>query len=444
MQTYTIDTPDGHSYDIEAENDQQAQSAINSYLPSEPSVVNNIVPDIKQMLSGIGGTIKEGAFDMPMRALSSGVQVAGGVPYAQTPSGQRDTELVKNAPEQATQMVRPVTHPIDYFQEHPVQQSLNALGAGMLAAKGAGAALNAVPFTENMVPTLQRIANNQTLKGFGGTMGQLKQMEESGGRQALDEAAQFARSKGLSDVFTTDIGRGQMFDKLLESSGKKVGSLREQAGTTTPDIVNKVLANPKANIDEYLGEGLASGELPQVDKAIADIQRIAGPNPTHAKLAEAATYINKQAAGNKLYQPVTAATDVANALSDENNQQIAQALGPDKAQQYLAALDEQKKLHPLEHLQARGELRQAGGRGGIGLQMVQKLADEFGYRLSAKTAATVHDALAGNLGVTPKVLAANLAARSANPINAIGQNPAARQILLKVLQKLTGNQQEQP
>lgn len=419
MQTYNIETPDGASYRVEADNDQQAQSAINSYLPqqgfSPEKAMSNIIPDIKQLLTNLGGTVKEGALDMPMRALQSGVQVAGGVPYAQTPSGQKDTEFVKNTPEMAAQMARPVTHPIDYFQEHPVQQALNLLPFARLGVRGVGAALDAVPLTENVLPSLERVANNQTLKGFGGTMGQLKQMAQGrDGMEALDEAARYARKNGLADVFTTEIGRKKTLDNLLEQSGQKIGSLRKEAGTAPADLVKNLLSNPKANIDEYLGDGLASGELPKVDQALNDIQRIGGPNPTHANLADAATYINKQAAGNKLYQPMTAATDVANALSDENNQGIAQALGSDKAKQYVDALTEQQQLHPLEHLEQKGELRAAGGRGGIGLQMVQKLADEFGYRLSAKTAATVHDALVNNGTGTANVAVANNLARVAN------------------------------
>jgi hypothetical protein len=49
----------------------------------------------------------------------------------------------------------------------------------------------------------------------------------------------------------------------------------------------------------------------------------------------------------------------------------------------------------LEHLQERGELRNAGGRGGLGTRVVQAIADKFGYRMSAKMAGAIHDALSG-------------------------------------------------
>lgn len=380
-----------------------------TYLDGEPDFLEktskNIIPDIKQMIQGAGSTASNWA---PFIGGDVGSVLPGLV--------KQGAEMLSNPKATAIAVGRPIVHPLDYLQEHPVQQALNVLGAGQLAARGVGAALNAVPLTENIVPTIEQTANNQTLKGFGGTMGQLKQMEEVGGRQALDEAAQYARNKGLGDVFTTSLGRTKNLESLLKSTGEKLGSLRKEAGPASSNVIGDVLANPKANLNEYLGEGLASGELPMIDKAIADIQRIAGPNPTYADLANAATYINKQAAGNKLYQPVTAATDVANALSDVNNQGIAQTLGSEKAKQYVNTLAEQQKLHPLEHLQQRGELRQAGGRGGIGLQMVQKLADEFGYRTAAKMLATVHDSLVGkNSGLTNTALASNAIGITSNP-----------------------------
>lgn len=307
-------------------------------------------------------------------------------PYTGPLPGVASQDEVRNEPG-----LLDVSIPDAQFAQGAAQ--LGGLGA-RLAAKPVGALLDAIPATENMVPTVGRIANNQTLKGYGGTMGQLRQMAEGrGGREALDEAAQFSRDKGLSDVWSTNIGREKNLEGLLESSGEKIGALRNEAGAADKGIINRVISNPK--IDKYLGEGSASKELGGVDTALNDIKEIGGSDPTHSSLAEAATYINKNAAGNKLYQPVNAETDVANILSRENNADIAQKLGSDKAQQYVEALGDQTKLHPLKHLQDRGELREMGGRGGLGVRAVQAIADSFGYRLSAKGAALLHDLLAG-------------------------------------------------
>lgn len=271
--------------------------------------------------------------------------------------------------------------------------AIGKLGVG-LVAKGAGAALNAIPATENFIPSVERVANNQTLKSLGGTMGQLGQMEKGrGGREALDTAAKYARDKGLTDVFSTGIGREKQLEAMKKASGETIGSLREEAGKAPADIESKVLDNPE--ISKYLGKGSYSKELPAVDTALEDIKEVGGAEPTHKSLADAATFINKNAAGAKMYQPVNAATDVANALSKENNSGIVQTLGADKGKQYLDALEEQTRLHPLEHLQQRGELREAGGRGGLGTRVIQEIADRMGYRLTAKSAAKMADMLKG-------------------------------------------------
>jgi hypothetical protein len=94
--------------------------------------VSNIIPDLGETATGIGSAIKEGAYDMPKRALETGLEMSAGKPYAETPSGKKDVELVEHAPEQAAAMARPITHPIDYFSEHPVQQTLNLMGAAEL------------------------------------------------------------------------------------------------------------------------------------------------------------------------------------------------------------------------------------------------------------------------------------------------------------------------
>lgn len=228
-------------------------------------------------------------------------------------------------------------------------------------------------------------------------MSQIGQMAKGrGGREALDRAAEYGLDNGLGDVFSTSIGREKTLEGLLEESGKKAGNLRDEAGLAPPGILNDVVKDPR--IDKYLGSGSASKELGGVDTALNDIREISGENPTHSGIADAATYINKNAAGNKMYQPVNAETDVANIASDLNNRGIVQSLGADKGKQYLKALEDQTVLHPLKHLSDKGELREAGSRGpGLGAHVVQEIADRFGYRMSTKMASAIHDALSGKM-----------------------------------------------
>lgn len=241
--------------------------------------------------------------------------------------------------------------------EQKLLNNINAAGAGFELPRAAAAL--AKPVAEFAAPQLERIARNQTLKSMGGSLRQIREMAKKGG---LDEAAKFAREKGLTDVFSTSLGRENKLEALEQAAGSKLGALRAEGGAsplTQADLEAKVMADPK--MAKYLGEGLQAGQARDVPKALADIQRVSGANPTFASRAEAATELNQSAAGNKLYQPTSATTDVANILSRENNQGLASALGPEKAAQEAAARSEFSHLQPLKHLQEHGELREISG-----------------------------------------------------------------------------------
>lgn len=237
------------------------------------------------------------------------------------------------------------------------------------------------------VPQLERLGRNQTMKGLGGSMSQIRQMATKGD---MDAAAKFANEKGLNDFFSTSLGRENLLKKLESDAGSKLGALRDQAGTALnlnpAELKEKVMGDPR--MAKYLGEGLQSGEASDIPKALADVSRIGGEAPSHADLAKAATELNQSAAGSKLYQPTNATTDVANILSRENNAGIASSLGPEKAAEYDAARNDYSQIEPLKHLQERGELREMAGRshGGMFQSVKQGASDLVGYRGMAKTA----------------------------------------------------------
>lgn len=120
-------TPDPPQIDFTPDDAQEPLvSSELAFKDEQPkSLIQNILPDIKENIVGLGSMVKEGAYDMPMRALQTGLQLTSGTPYAQTPSGQQDVTLVQNAPEQVSQMLRPITHPIEYTKEHPISQAMN-------------------------------------------------------------------------------------------------------------------------------------------------------------------------------------------------------------------------------------------------------------------------------------------------------------------------------
>lgn len=441
----------------------------------------NILPDLEGLTQDLGGPLAQIGNAIP--GVAPLTTLAQQAPKAY--------QMATHPKETLKELARPVTDFKNYTQEHPVSQGLNMLGALGMARAGAaglGKGLNAVPLTENIVPTVERVANNQTLKSLSGSMGQIKQMAKSGqgGRGALDTAANYAREKGLTDIFSTSMGRDKILEGLKSSTGETIGALRKEAGPAPAGIPEKIAMELEA---KYGKGGLKSPQIRNVKRALEDVKRISGegqapelpvvdastikgepkavfaynqsdlsgaggpevsmykiggdhPNsgsqmtlpqlkeagipvvgrearsvgkwepldletpPTHAGYSKAATFLNEEAAANKLYQPQTAATDVANKLSRENNAGIVQSLGADKGKQYLDVLKEQQSIHPLEHLQQHGELKELRSGGPVGLDMglIQKLSDAAGYRLSAKTMGKIHELLSNEAALSGKEL----------------------------------------
>lgn len=228
----------------------------------------NIIPDI----AGIAGVVKEGAYDMPMRAMKTGAELSSGVPYSKTTSGALDAPFIENAPAMAKEMVRPVTHPVDYFQEHPVSQTINALGlVGSALPRGMGKAMEVTPGMKNIPEAIGRTADNQMLKSTGASMGQIRQT----GIPEARAAAKVARESGLGDIFSTEIGREKSLANLEKTTGQKIGALRKEAGPAPTGIPEKIAADLKA---KYGKGGVYSGEGGGLQKALSDVKRLGGEN----------------------------------------------------------------------------------------------------------------------------------------------------------------------
>jgi hypothetical protein len=196
----------------------------------------------------------------------------------------------------------------------------------------------------------------------------------------------------MGDVFSTEIGREKALANLDKTTGSAIGGFRQEAGTAPKDLLDKAITS----VSPKYASGVHAGERGALDKAIETVKGIVGENPTHADYAKAATALNDYATANKIYQPVTAATDLANAISRENNAGIGQSLGADKAAAYLKSLSDEKAYKTLEPFFQRGELREMAGRGGVrGVvqQVIQSLANKGGYRVSAKFMDALHDAM---------------------------------------------------
>lgn len=283
-------------------------------------------------------------------------------------------------------------------------------GLGKAALGGAGRTL-----AETVAPTLERSAGNNALRGLGASVGQVRQL----GPEVAREAGQYGLKNGLSDVFSSEIGREAKLKALQEATGKQIGALRQEAGAAPSGIADTIATklNPK------YAEGVYSGEKGGLEKALDEV-RNAGPN--HADLSKAATKLNNYAAGAKLTQPANAATDVANELSRTNNEGIVQSLGADKGKDYLQALEDMTKQKPLEAFMARGEAKEAAGRGSNTLYgaATGAVKDAFGNRLAAKAANLGAD-IAGAGGSALKALSSAIPASSSIGTNALQLTPSA-------------------
>lgn len=253
-----------------------------------------------------------------------------------------------------------------------------AKGAGGMALKGATKALG-----ETIVPTLERSAGNQALRSLGASVGQVRQM----GSEAAREAGKYGLDNGLVDVFSSEIGRDAKLKALTEATGSKIGDLRKAAGPTSPGMAEDL----SKQLTPKYSEGVYSGEKGALKKALQEVANTPG---THADMAKTATKLNDYASKTGLVQPTNAATDVANSLSRANNEGIVRSLGSDKGKEYLDTLQDFSKQKPIEQFMARGEAKEAAGRGSNTAygSVTGFIKNTVGHRAGAKLADSLAEA----------------------------------------------------
>lgn len=312
---------------------------------------------------------------------------------------------------------RSSAYPTQDMTDPSIDVAMMASGAGGLgkAALSGGKALLA----ETVVPTLKQATGNQSLRSLGASVGQVRQM----GVDEAREAGKYALDNGLVDVMSTDVGRQNKLKALLEMTGKKIGDLRGQAGAAPEDMAKKI----STELAPKYTAGVYSGEKGALKKAIDEVAKTPA---THADLSKTATNLNRYASENGLVQPTNAATDVANSLSRSNNEGIVQSLGADKGKQYLGALEDMSKQKPIEQFMARGEAKEAAGRGSNTMfgSVTGAIKDVAGHRLGAKlnnAGAEAGEWLAGKLPSAADGAGAMKAVAGSGAMSLLRSNPAA-------------------
>lgn len=278
-----------------------------------------------------------------------------------------------------------------------------AKAVGGLGLRAVGAGLDALPATENLVPTVGRLADNSLLKATGSTRGQIKQM----GAEAARTAAQEGRGIGLDNVFSTQIGREKALQNELGSTGKAIGEARTAAGSASYGIPEQIKADLES---KYNTGGTYSGEAGKLRKSLNDVQRMGGEGPmnppTHAGYAKASTFLNDAASKSGLAQPTNATTDVANRLSRLNNQGVVQSLGSEKGLDYLNNLQKMSNLSRLQPVQETGIARTMGSQGnsaggGLFRTLFNQIERPAALRATSKGLNAVHEGLTQTPNVVP-------------------------------------------
>lgn len=221
---------------------------------------------------------------------------------------------------------------------------------------------NMLPNTKNIVPSIGEASDEALIKSM---RGRVSGMNPADARIS----AQAGRSVGLDDIFSTSKGRREALKDAEDVVGGKIGATRKAAGNAPYGQEEAI----RQDIERQYGkDGVYN--MNAIKKPLADVGRLSGAGlntpPTYSGLADASTYLNHMAGSTGIKQADNAMTDVANANSRLNNQNMMADMSPQDAAKYQANLDRAGALYRLNPIQKAGEaktMNSAGGAGGGGL-----------------------------------------------------------------------------
>ena len=242
--------------------------------------------------------------------------------------------------------------------------------------------------TNNVADYVQHKSQMMALQQMGFTPGQGRNL----GRTAMEvnDAQRAIGQYGLdSGIVGPTNGLGGMVKRnaeLLNNAGEAVGKYRKLADSVGPayapgelkDLVQAKLG--PIYQEEVLSKPMPSGKHPPVS-----LEKVT----SHADAADLATAMNKEATvSTKMTQSPGHYTDLANTISEINNERIKTKLAPPDVAKYEQALREfgiNKKIGNALKYKTSGEVKRFGP-GSFTSNMVQKAMDEVGYRVGAKAA----------------------------------------------------------
>lgn len=195
-----------------------------------------------------------------------------------------------------------------------------------------------------------------------------------------------------NDIVGPNVTHNQMLRRhaqLLNDSGKAIENFRKEADAARVPVEHNVdvIQAIKEKLDPTYMQGGSGGTGKRA--YLQALQDVENSKPTFEGASEVATKLNANAnKAAKINQPHGPYTDVANTISQINNDRIKQILGPEKAAQYDTALKNYGVNKVIEQFLRRkvgGDVKRIGA-GSFTSNMIQKGMDEYGYRAGAKAA----------------------------------------------------------
>lgn len=245
------------------------------------------------------------------------------------------------------------------IQDTTVDDVMTVQGLGSLASLAAKGGANLL--AKNAPKYLDDIATKAFNSQMGATLKQGRQI----GEEAADDVAKYGYEHGYMNLLRGQEGAKDLAKQGLKETGKEI-SVARKAGGNVPrqEIVDRL----QSDIGSNLEKGVRRAEMPGYEMAVEEVSKL-GPKTTTSRMADKATFLNKYAKKNAdaLGQTKNPMTDVANSLSRMSNEIISQKLGPEKAAEYLAKLDEYQKLKAIQAYLKQGSLRSKFSKGDINM-----------------------------------------------------------------------------
>lgn len=299
--------------------------------------LSNVIPDLKQTAQGLGDLATGPALDI----------MSGDVGAAIPKLVSQGSQFLQNPKENLREMARPVTHPLQYAEEHPVQQAINvaSLAAPMVAGPASTVAKYAGRFGENQMGKLH-----------GSTPAMFRQL----GREKFGPSMRASFEQGDADFSLGSIGRERAIKDRIASLGSDIGGIRSEAAKAGPQMSPQDMAAEikRKALQDFVPGGKHFDEEGSFQKNLSNIESM--PEGGIENFAKRASDIKHNASENKLRLPVNAETRVANEMSHINDAEIAKRL-PEKQEQYEELKDQFGYAKNLEPMELRGEGKEALG-----------------------------------------------------------------------------------